>query len=437
MRFYLKQASIALILLVAPSTALHALDIAPDSGDCSKLEVFVFGICNLTQGVSESAQIFGNGDGIDGSGSPWACVTVNGFDDTSTIDVNLEEPETSEPAPEAPAFFEDLAEPFSTGWAIVLDNDALVSGSRDEDYTGGFAVALGGSRVTKYRFSLDPALAWINKKLHLDGGRQRATLNHLMQFGLVLFTPDLDEAGGPKFDERPFANLLFLENSQFRTDASKNRAYQTTLSVGILGSGVGEIVQNAIHHAVGITNASDYGYQISDGVELTARYAVSMQSLLKSSFTGRGNTLELKYRVEGDIGYITEGSATLAARWGHVESPWWSFAPTRSNYLPQPIPASRGNFRETGGRDFFLWSAITIRARAYNAFLQGQVRDSEITYSGGELNHILGELSIGLNRRFGNAVNVSLALHYQTNEIKHHNGSTKVRWGGLTIQKSF
>ena len=437
MRFYLKQASIALIFLVAPGAALHALNIAAEGGDCSKLEVFVFGICKFTQDVSKTAQIFGNGVGIDGSGSPGTCVIVNGFDDTSIIDINLTEPETSESAPKAPVFIEDPAEPFSTGWAIVLDNDALVSGSRDEDYTGGFAVALGGSRITKFRFSLDPALTWINKKLHLDDGRQRTTLDHLMQFGLVLFTPDLDEAGGPKFDERPFANLLFLENSQFRTDASKNRAYQTTLSVGILGSGVGEIVQNAIHHAGGTTKASAYGYQISDGGELTARYAVSMQSLLQSSFTGRGNTLELKYRVEGDIGYITEGSATLAARWGQIESPWWSFAPTRSNYLPQPIPGSRDNFRGPGGRDFFVWSAITMRARAYNAFLQGQIRDSEITFSGGELNHMLGELSIGLNRRFGNAVNVGLALHYQTNEIKHYNGSRKIRWGGLTIHKSF
>ena len=136
MRFYLQQASIALIFLAAPGTALHALNIAPGGGDCSKLEVFVFEICNFTQHVSKPAQMFGNGVGIDGSGSPGARVIVNGFDDPSIIDINLNEPETSESAPEAPAFFEDLAEPFSTGWAIVLDNDALVSRSRDEDYTG-------------------------------------------------------------------------------------------------------------------------------------------------------------------------------------------------------------------------------------------------------------------------------------------------------------
>ena len=207
--------------------------------------------------------------------------------------------------------------------------------------------------------------------------------------------------------------------------------------MGILGSNAGEVVQTAIHHASGNTTASGYDSQISDGGELTVQYAVSMQSLLLSNSVGDDNTFDLKYRVEGDIGYITEGSVTLAARWGQVESPWWSYAPTRSNYLPQPIPGSRDNFREPGGRDFFLWSAFTLRARAYNAFLQGQFRDNEFSLSGGELNHILGELSIGLNRRFGNAVNVSLALHYQTNEIKHDSSSRDIRWGGLTIHKSF
>ena len=53
------------------------------------------------------------------------------------------------------------------------------------------------------------------------------------------------------------------------------------------------------------------------------------------------------------------------------------------------------------------------------------------------LNHFLGELSVGLTRKIGNAVSVSFALHYQTDEIKHDNRSKNIRWGGLTIQKLF
>ncbi len=338
---------------------------------------------------------------------------------------------------EAPVGFTDTTEPYSTGWEIVLDNDALVSTTRDKDYTAGIAVALGGSRVTNYRFSLDPTLSWINRLTRMDRKLGQTASNHVMQFGLMLFTPEIDAEDRPVPGDRPFANLLFLENSQFLIDEKADRAYQSSLTVGILGSKVGEVVQNAVHRLGGFSVAGGYGKQISDGGELTARYAVSRQSLLLSGFTSRGNTFELKYRVEGDIGYITEGSATLAARWGRVGNSWWSFAPSRSNYLPQPIRISRDNFRGSGGRDFFLWSAITLRAKVYNAFLQGQFRDSEVTFSGDELNHILGELSVGLNRRFGDVIDVGLALHYQTSEIKRGTGSRNIRWGSLTINKSF
>ena len=258
-----------------------------------------------------------------------------------------------------------------------------------------------------------------------------------MQFGLMLFTPEIDSTGDIRPGDRPFANLLFMQNAQFWVADSGDRAYQSSLTVGILGSGIGEAVQNAVHRAGDFSGQGDYGQQISDGGELTARYAVSRQSLLSSTSTSPSKSFELKYSIEGDIGYLTQGSATLAARWGRTESPWWSFAPTRSNYLPQPIPYARGNSPGSSARDFFLWSAITARARAYNAFLQGQFRDSELTFSAGELNHILGELAVGVTKQFGNAVDVSLSLHYQTNEIKDGIGSRNIRWGGLTINKSF
>ena len=356
---------------------------------------------------------------------------------TSAEGGGAESETNSEPAHEQTAFLEYPAEPYNTGWALVLDNDAVFSSFGDEDYTGGFSVALEGSRAKQYRLSLDPALTWVNQTLHLGKGRKPSTILHLMQFGLTVFTPDLGSANDTNVDDRPFANLVYLENSQSSVDANRNRAYQTTLTLGVLGSDAGEIVQDAIHDIGGNTKTPHSGKQISDGGELTARYAVSMQSLLHSRITGRDKRLELKYRVEGDIGFITEGSAALAARWGQVESPWWSFAPSRSNYVPQLVSNPRNGLGISDKRDFFVWCAITIRARAYNAFLQGQFRDSEKTYSGGELNHVLGELSIGVNKGFGNAIDASLSLHYQTDEVRNNDRSRDLQWGGLTIRKSF
>lgn len=329
------------------------------------------------------------------------------------------------------------AEPENTRWGLVLDNDALISATRDKDYTGGVAVNLSGKRVANYRVSLNPALNWMNKLLHVDGAGRNRQPGHVMQFGLMLFTPEIDSTGEIRPGDRPFANLLFVSNAQFWINDSGDRAYQSSLTIGILGSGVGEAIQNTVHRAGDFSGQGDYGQQISDGGELTARYALSRQSLLLSRFTDSGKSFDLKYIVEGDIGYLTQGSATLAARWGRAESPWWSFAPTRSNYLPQALPYAQGSSPGSGGRDFFVWGAITARARAYNAFLQGQFRDSEVTYSSGELNHLLGEVALGVTRQFGNTVAVDLSVHYQTKEIRDGIGSRSIKWGGLTISKSF
>lgn len=331
----------------------------------------------------------------------------------------------------------DNSEPYSTGWGVILDNDAGISSSSDRDYTAGVAVTLGGSRTAEYRFSLDPILSRLNRFANVDRQFPQTSTKHLMQIGLMLFTPELDYTGTPRAGDRPFANLLFIENSQFGIDAGGKRAYQSTLAVGILGTNIGEAIQNGVHRLGNFSNTGEYGNQISDGGELTARYAVSRQSLLLSRSTTRGNDIQLKYSVEGDIGFLTEGSATLAARWGRFERPWWTFAPSRSKYLPQATPGSKDRFRPSSSGDFYLWGAITVRARAYNAFLQGQFRDSDVTFSGSQLNHVLGEVSIGVSRRFGNAVEVGLAAHYQTNEIKRGAGARNVRWGGLSIYRYF
>ena len=358
------------------------------------------------------------------------------FDAAIAMEVQSAE-STAESTNKTTTVFTHIAEPVSTGWDVAIDNDALPGSSNDRDYTGGVAVAFGGSRVADYLFSLNPILSGLNRLTRVDNKFPQTSSRHLMQVGLILFTPEIDGTGVPASDDRPFANLLFLENSQFSTNVAGDRAYQSTLTLGILGSAVGEAVQNAVHRLGDLSVTGGYGNQISDGGELTARYAIVRQSLLLSGFTKRGKMIDLKYSVEGDIGYLTEASVTLAARWGQAASPWWRFAPSRSNYLPQSLPMPRDRFQAPGRDNFFLWSAITVRARAYNAFLQGQFRDSEVTFSGNELNHILGEVSIGLNKGFGNTFDVSLSLHYQSNEIKNGTGSRNIRWAGLSIQRSF
>lgn len=54
-----------------------------------------------------------------------------------------------------------VPEPWDTGWAFYIDNDALLIG-RDQQYTGGFALTLSGRRAAEYWWSLDPLLGRFN-----------------------------------------------------------------------------------------------------------------------------------------------------------------------------------------------------------------------------------------------------------------------------------
>ncbi len=61
-------------------------------------------------------------------------------------------------------------------------------------------------------------------------------------------------------------------------------------------------------------------------------------------------------------------------RAGRFNSPWWGFAPELTDYMAAPVPTE--NYR--GGRELYVFLGARVKARAYNAFLQGQFRDSDV-----------------------------------------------------------
>lgn len=354
----------------------------------------------------------------------------------SVSSADAEHQDIPDPYQQASAYVADDGEPLSTGWELTIDNDLLVSPGIDNDYTGGIAFAMGGRKAASAAFSLDRLLSRIDRGVTLDNRLGRFHAYHQIQFGVIAFTPDNIMAERPQLTDRPFADLLFLENSRFYIDDENNRTYRTALTIGVLGSGFAAAAQRAIHRLSGSNQATGYDYQISDGGELTARYTVSRQSRLASISGGGGNTLDLKYAIEANIGYLTESSVTLAMRWGQVASPWWQFAPSRSNYLPQVMPKvgidPLGKRRES-----YVWTAMTVRARVYNAFLQGQFQNSDVSLSSAELNHLIGEISAGFATSISRQWQLSYSLHLQTNEIKKGAGARNVSWGGLLISRRF
>lgn len=158
----------------------------------------------------------------------------------------------------------------------------------------------------------------------------------------------------------------------------------------MLGTQLGAEIQDSIHELSGSDNANGWDHQISDGGEPTFQYSVSRQTLLGSGLLDNEIDYELKYSLSSSIGYITEANASVSTRWGHINTPWWSFTPENADYAYRPAPVV-GTLKGKHKPELYLWGGAKLRARAYNAFLQGQLRDSEVTYSSSELNPLIFE----------------------------------------------
>ncbi|AKE52053.1 lipid A deacylase LpxR family protein [Kangiella geojedonensis] len=321
-----------------------------------------------------------------------------------------------------------------TGWAIHFDNDLLVpSSGRDQDYTGGLGVELAGRKAATGWWSIDPLLGQLDNTFGYDSNVQDEFFTlHSAQFGLIVFSPSEIGNNGTIYDDRPFANLLHVSNTRRYISEAEAPVYQSTLTLGVLGTKLGSSIQKGIHKATGSESPTGWDHQISDGGEPTFKYSLSRQSLLASDFNASRNTeYEIKYSASASVGYITEASVALSGRWGLINTPWWSFTPENSDYNSLPAPVIGNSVRDNIS-EFYVSGGVKLRARAYNSFLQGQFRHSDVTFSGSELEHLIGEAWVGVTKQVEN-YRVSYVVRYQTNEIKDGVGSRNSLWAGVTV----
>ncbi len=100
---------------------------------------------------------------------------------------------------------------------------------------------------------------------------------------------------------------------------------------------------------------------------------------------------------------MTEASLALNARWGRVESPFWAFAPEENMYVQETQPAPPPLGRDAPA-EVFAFAGARTKLRAYNAYLQGQFRQSDLTYGEG---------------------------------LRSGVGSRSIVWGSIEVSKSF
>jgi hypothetical protein len=322
------------------------------------------------------------------------------------------------------------------GWSIALDNDLFGPANTDRDYSGGFGLSINGARTAHYWWSLDRLLKHIDAPLFAGSKSwQDVRPDHSVQIGVLIFTPQDLKATSVIEDDRPYASLLFLTSMRdYVADDARHSRY-SGLTLGVLGLQATANLQRAVHKAMGNVEPRGYQNQISNGGELTARYLTGGSTLRSQRFAFNDKLVETKTTWETSVGYLTEASYAVSTRFGAINSPWWTFAPERVDYLAQPTPLAPAS--ADGRSELYVWAGAKLRLRAYNSFLQGQFRDSAHTLSASDLNHVIGEAWLGITNRLSNGTQLAYVMRYQTAEVRGGVARRSPVWGEVTISHSF
>ena len=310
---------------------------------------------------------------------------------------------------------------------VQIDNDLFAGDETDREYTGGLSISISGERARDGLLSLDPLLHRLDRATL---GEQDVGNHYARQIGLLAFTPSDTLVSEVQPNDRPYASLLFVSNGRVRVDADDRGAWTSSVTIGVLGLSISERLHSAVHALVGSEPPRGYAHQISAGGEPTARYTLARQSLWIADPSGR---IDVKTTVQGSVGFLTETSASISLRAGRFNTPWWAVAPELTDYMSAPVPSE--SYR--GGREVYVFVGARIKARAYNAFLQGQFRDSDVHYSANEVEPLLAEAWIGVVTQLLEQTQLSYALHYQTAELRHGPAARDALWGAVQLTHAF
>jgi len=316
---------------------------------------------------------------------------------------------------------------------LYFDQDMLLPAvNEDRDYTMGIAMeivveedAKGGQGLSL----LDNQLKRLGEALGAHDPDERIRRSYMI--GAVNFTPENLAVSEPQYDDRPYSSVLFLANK--RVYADQGRAVGIEAQLGLLGTSLAREVQTTIHQAWRESTGDDepvdpqgWDNQISAGGEPTAR--------LRFAYARRMNDLSLANRFDlawtGDVslGYQTNASLGLSARAGLLRSPFWT--------IPYD-PINRGNFLPSfSGPELYVWGAVRSRLVGYDALLQGQFRDSDVTFSSSDMNRLVHDAGIGITGSLYGA-KLTLSANLKTAELNRGKADRTHWWGGTYLTLSF
>ncbi|MBW4933152.1 lipid A deacylase LpxR family protein [Marinobacter sp. F4206] len=311
--------------------------------------------------------------------------------------------------------------------AISTDNDLFAPTQTDRDYTAGMAITYSsnseefiGNPVSRISRRLDGFL------LPGIGTDTEKAKGAALEFGVYGFTPEEIKATEINLDDRPYSSLVYFSSSQSYQSLGNDSGWTTSMTLGVLGLDVFKAGQNSVHKVIGSERARGWGHQISNGGEPTFRYSAAYHQYLDNSAPDQ----QFKVTYFGSVGYLTEFGAALVFRDGLISSPDNRFNPELMAYGERAPGVAA-----SGGRENYFWGGMALKARAYNAFLQGQFRDSDHELDADDLNILLAEVWAGYTHSFVASTELSYVLRVQSSEIKDGTGNRTLAWGGLVFSK--
>lgn len=318
-------------------------------------------------------------------------------------------------------------------WQIHLDNDGLSGARSDQDYSWGVSVIGNGREATA------GPLVLLDQWLERSAVQSRTAEYHepaarAWSAGLLGFTPSTLKSRQPVPDDRPFASLLYATRSSLVLSDSGLAARFSSVTVGWLGTGLAPSVQARVHKWVADEQPLGWDHQISEGGEPTLRYVWAQHRLVQSVSTSSVTRLDSKLSFSASAGFLSEATAALSMRWGRPADSWWSDAPELTDYAPAPL-ASNAAFDPTS-RAWHFFAGTRVKARAYNALLQGQFRHSAVTVDSANVEPLLLEGWFGFSRQWGHAT-FRYVARASTSEIRRGPGRRALVWGCITVERQF
>lgn len=307
------------------------------------------------------------------------------------------------------------------GFGVYVDQDLFIPfTNEDRDYTMGLAIEFFWAK-DRGLYPLDGLVRSAGKWLGIDGSDKEIVYSFML--GTLAYTPDDLSDTQPIYDDRPYSSLVYLSNKRVRADSDD--ALAAEVSIGILGTSMAREFQSGFHSWYRDFDNSDepvepmgWGHQISDGGELTLRLRLSKSRLYPMlSFPGR---FDVSSTVGLSLGFQTNVSIGGAMRFGNIKSPFWS--------LPFD-PVNRGSFIPFKAVDeWYFWTVLRTHLIGYDTLLQGQFRDSEVTYSYDEIEPLVYDGAFGFTWGIGSS-QFTFSANSKTSDLKHD--TRKQTWGSV------